>query len=82
MEVDKIIRKGQEDAVEKLRLFSVNGSLMPILILASYCGDNPNCTEAKPCEECLKMCNIAFIDRDAIKIDKVVCGFDFLEDYR
>ena len=32
----------------------------PVLILASYCaGDPPDCTDAAPCLECLKMCNVA-----------------------
>jgi len=68
---------------ELLVLFNVSGSLRPVLLLASYCGDdNPNCTDTKPCDECLKMCNIAFIEDKAIDINKVVCGFDFIEDYR
>nr|BDD47652.1 hypothetical protein 1 [bacterium] len=82
-EAEKVIKQGQKDAVEKLRLFSVSGGLRPVLLLASYCGDdNPNCTDTKPCDECLKMCNIAFVEDKAIDINKVVCGFDFIEDYR
>uniref|UniRef100_A0A6M3J3N7 Uncharacterized protein n=1 Tax=viral metagenome TaxID=1070528 RepID=A0A6M3J3N7_9ZZZZ len=81
-EVKKVIKNGQKDAIEKLRLFSVSGSLRPVLLLASHCGDNPNCTDTKPCDECLKMCNIAFIEHKDIDINKVVCGFDFIEDYR
>ena len=82
-EVEKVIKQGQKDAAEKLRLFSVSGSLRPVLLLASYCGDEEsNCTDTKPCNECLKMCNIAFIENDTIELDKVVCGFDFVEDYR
>lgn len=76
------IKKGQIDAIEKLSLFSVSDNLTPVLLLASYCGDNTKCTEANPCEDCLKMCNIAFIERDAIKTDKVICGYNFLDDYR
>jgi hypothetical protein len=82
-EVEKVIKQGQKDAAEKLRLFSVSGSLRPVLLLASYCGDDtPNCTNTKPCDECLKMCNIAFVEDKSIDINKVVCGFDFIEDYR
>jgi hypothetical protein len=82
-EVEKVIKEAQKDAAEKLRLFSVSGSLRPVLLLASYCGeDNPNCTNIKPCDECLKMCNIAFVEDKSIDINKVVCGFDFIEDYR
>ncbi|MGR9413114.1 hypothetical protein [Rhizobium leguminosarum] len=29
------------------------------LLLASYCGgDNDNCSEQRPCQDCLAMCNI------------------------
>lgn len=29
------------------------------LLLASYCGtDNATCTEARPCSDCLAMCNV------------------------
>jgi len=28
------------------------------LLLASYCADNPKCSESRPCKECLGMCNI------------------------
>jgi hypothetical protein len=29
------------------------------LLLASYCGDDdPDCTEARPCGDCLAMCNV------------------------
>ena len=77
------IKQGQKNAVENLCLFSVRGSLRPVLLLASYCGDdNPNCTDTQPCDECLKMCNIAFIENKAIDINKVVCSFDFVEDCR
>jgi hypothetical protein len=82
-EAEKIMKQGQMDAIEKLRLFSAIGSLSPVLLLASYCGDdNSNCTDAKPCDECLKMCNIAFIDNKSIDINNVICGFNFLEDCR
>ena len=34
----------------------------PVLLLCSYCGDDdPDCTNEVPCEECLKMCNIALV---------------------
>lgn len=80
-EVEKVIKQGQKYTAEKLHLFSVNDSLRPVLLLASYCSDdNPKCTDTKPCDECLKMCNIAFVEDKAIDINKVVCGFDFIED--
>jgi hypothetical protein len=83
MKYDKSITDHMKKCDEKLRLFSVSGSLRPVLLLTSYCGDdNSKCTEANPCEDCLKMCNIAFIDKDDIKSENVVCGYDFMEDYR
>lgn len=36
-----------------------------VLILASYCGgDNPSCSEARPCNDCLAMCNVAITTGD------------------
>lgn len=29
-----------------------------VLLLASYCDDDPNCTESVPCRDCLGMCDI------------------------
>jgi hypothetical protein len=32
----------------------------PILILASYCGDDDqSCVDTRPCLDCLQMCNVA-----------------------
>ena len=31
------------------------------LVLASYCDQNPECSDEKPCKECLEMCNVAVI---------------------
>jgi hypothetical protein len=81
-EIKKIIKREQKNALEKLHSFNDNVNFMPVLILASYCGDeNPNCTDIKPCDECLKMCNIAFIERKAIDINKVVCSLNFIENF-
>lgn len=32
---------------------------MKVLLLASYCDNDPSCTDDLPCLDCLKMCNIA-----------------------
>ncbi len=40
-----------------------------VLIITSYCGDdNPECTEDRPCNDCLRMCNVAVVvvGQDAI----------------
>lgn len=39
------------------------------LLLASYCGeDNDACTERRPCEDCLAMCNIFNSDGGFIRV--------------
>ena len=48
-----------------------------VLILASYCGDdNPDCTEERPCDECLGMCNVALAEGKM----QVLGGLDYLAD--
>jgi len=50
-----------------------------VLILASYCGDdNPACSEAFPCSDCLAMCNVANMTGTL----DVLGGFNFLRDTR
>lgn len=54
-EIENIIRKAQNEALNKLRLAAVSGSHYPMLLMASYCGgENPKCTDELPCECCLK----------------------------
>lgn len=41
----------------------------PILLLASYCGgENPECSDAHPCIDCLKMSNIAWAEVGAVRV--------------
>ena len=76
----KRIKQFQKEVEEKLHMLGNNNDLTPVLLLTSYCGDkNSNCTNIKPCDECLKMCNIAFIEKSAISLDNVICGFDFIK---
>lgn len=36
-----------------------------VLLFASYCGgDDPRCTDAAPCADCLAMCNVFEVDMD------------------
>lgn len=49
---------------------------MPVLVLASYC-DNDTCTDLNPCDGCIRMSNIALVERN--KLD-VVCSMEFLND--
>lgn len=48
-----------------------------VLLLTSYCGDNPDCTNNHPCYECLQMCNVAVIKESAI--EHVLGGFNFVK---
>jgi len=75
----KIIKDHQKLCRNKLADNKRISGNVPVLLLASYCEDK-ECTDKYPCEECLKMCNIAFIDRNAIKPDKIICGYNFLND--
>jgi len=45
-----------------------------VLLLASYCGnDNPNCSEERPCYECLQMCNIAEV---VVSLEDIIGQFN------
>lgn len=38
-----------------------------MLLLASYCGgDNPSCTDERPCVDCLGMCNVFEVNKLAL----------------
>ena len=38
-----------------------------VLLLASYCSDGgAGCADRHPCDECLEMCNVYEVDREAI----------------
>ena len=44
-----------------------------VLLIASYCGeDNPDCTEDRPCNDCLRMCNVAEV---VVGLDDIVGQF-------
>lgn len=50
-----------------------------VLLMTSYCGDNPECTDYRPCLDCLKMCNIAILQEGEIT---TVCSYDFIQDVK
>lgn len=78
---DASIFEHQIECLNKLREYSKNSKLDFVLLMASYCEDtNSKCNDHLPCEECLKMCNIAVIDKKAIK--EVICGYEFLKDFK
>lgn len=82
-EIENIIRKAQNEALNKLRLAAVSGSHYPMLLMASYCGgENPKCTDELPCECCLKMSNIVLIPKDQVKRENIISGYNFLNNSR
>jgi hypothetical protein len=45
-----------------------------VLLLASYCGtDNPECSDQCPCNDCLRMCNVAEV---TVGLEDIVGQFD------
>lgn len=74
--------KSKKAALEKLRLVVSIGSHYPMLLMASYCGDNPKCTDELPCEDCLEMSNIVLIPKEQVKIENIIAGYDFVNDCR
>jgi ferredoxin len=56
-----------------------NEKVRRVLLLTSYCGNEDNgCTNDFPCDDCLKMCNVAIIEDS--HIIKVLGGFDYLKE--
>jgi hypothetical protein len=50
-----------------------------VLLLASYCGgDNPDCSDRHPCNECLHDDNVAIIETGTIR---VLGGLDYVKEY-
>ncbi|AUR94328.1 hypothetical protein NVP1193O_197 [Vibrio phage 1.193.O._10N.286.52.C6] len=45
-----------------------------VLLLASYCSDNPDCSNRRPCNKCLSMCNTFNVDKSAINIRENYAG--------
>jgi hypothetical protein len=45
-----------------------------VLLLASYCEtDDPDCSEERPCNECLRMCNVAEV---VVGLDDITGQFE------
>jgi len=61
-------------------LVKIATGLRPVLLLTSYCGEEDGCTDQLPCDDCLKMCNVAVIDPDIIEMKDVIAGFNYLKD--
>jgi len=48
-----------------------------VILLASYCGGgNADCTDHLPCNECIRMCNVAVVKQPSEM--KVLGGIDYL----
>ena len=57
------IEKQAYRAPEQYNPFLLLPRKREVLVLASYCGDeNPGCDDCCPCNECLRMCNIAEVE--------------------
>lgn len=50
-----------------------------ILLMASYCGDDPECTEFRPCLDCLQMSNIGILENGQLT---AICGYDYIQDVK
>lgn len=50
-----------------------------ILLMASYCGDDPECTEFRPCLDCLQMSNIGILENGVVT---AICGYDYIQDVK
>ena len=50
-----------------------------VLLLCSYCSDNPQCTDFRPCFKCLQMSNIGIMEDGNIT---GVCGYDYIKDLK
>lgn len=62
---DRPSRGSQNDQCADAGPFSRSHGGERVLILASYCGgDNPSCSDAHPCNDCLAMCNVAITTGD------------------
>lgn len=59
-----------------LKTFHTDVKDRRVLLMASYCGDNPDCTNDLPCLDCLKMSNVATTN----VIKDIIGGYDYLID--
>ena len=50
-----------------------------VLLITSYCGDNPECTNFRPCLDCLQMCNVAVLENNEIT---AICGYDYINNVK
>lgn len=50
-----------------------------VLLIASYCGDNPECTDFRPCLDCLQMSNIGILEDGEVT---AICGYDYIHDVK
>ena len=50
-----------------------------VLLITSYCGDNPECSVFKPCLDCLQMCNVGILEDGEIT---AICGYNYINPVR
>ena len=56
---DHMIRNIQTKCIEKLRKVENEDKYFRVVLMVSYCRNNPLCTDELPCPYCLRMSNIA-----------------------
>jgi len=67
--------------LETIDKHSKDRMMISVLLTASYCGeDEDKCTNLHPCDECLKMSNIVFIDKRAITRGGNIGGFEYTKE--
>lgn len=74
-EIIKVLKKKSKQFQEKGYPFKNRF----VLLITSYCSDNPQCTDFRPCLDCLQMCNIGILEDDHIT---AVCGYDYIKDLK
>jgi len=50
-----------------------------VLLMTSYCEDNPECTKFRPCLDCLQMSNIGILENGEVT---AICGYDYVRDVK
>ncbi len=45
-----------------------------VLLLTSYCSDHTSCTNHRPCNDCLSMCNTFNVPKESIDIRENYAG--------
>jgi len=55
----------------------VHPSKYRVLLLCSYCDENPSCSDDYPCDDCLKMDNVVIVSGDAVRQGENLGGMEY-----